>query len=155
TVGGFDTGFIKYGYWHGAMSNRVFNSELIPHPFIDIIDSEKYIYCLDQSRKHKTATRQRGLYLNRNKKRYKEKLKSSEFIPYKAEPKTPKIWYSNPYSTQKNIGKALNEVCELVPDDDWIGLQDGDMMYLTTDWGLQIEEALKKYGNEFSLIGCL
>lgn len=155
TVGGFDTGFLKYGYWHGAYSNRVYNAGLIPHPFIDIVDSEKYIYCLDQSKKHRTSTPRRGQYLARNKRRYHEKLNSKEFIPYKEEKKCPKIWYSNPYNTQKNIGKALNEFCELVPDDDWICLQDGDMMYLTPDWGLQIEEVVKKYGNEYSLIGCM
>jgi hypothetical protein len=66
-----------------------------------------------------------------------------------------KIWYSSPYSTAKNIGKALNEFCELIPDDDWICLQDGDIMFLTPDWGNQIEETVKRYGNKFQLIGCM
>lgn len=66
-----------------------------------------------------------------------------------------KIHYSNPYSTEKNIGKALNEFCAIVPDGDWICLQDGDMMYLTPDWGKQIEEVVKKHGRNYSLIGCM
>lgn len=66
-----------------------------------------------------------------------------------------KIWYSNPYSTEKNIGKALNEFCALVPEGDWICLQDGDIMYLTPTWGKQIEETVKKWGHRYSLMGCL
>lgn len=66
-----------------------------------------------------------------------------------------KIWYSNPYSTDGNIGKALNDFCELVPDGDWICLQDGDMMFLTPDWGKQIEEVVRLHGGKYSLIGCV
>ncbi len=154
-VGGFDEGFIKYGYWHGAYSNRVFNVGLVSYPFIDIIDGENYIYCLDQKGKaHKSATIRRGNFLSRNKKRYFSQINSTEYLPFKKK-SNPKVWYSNPYSTDKNIGKGLNEFCELVPDDDWICLQDGDMMYLTSDWGKQIEDVVKGVGNEFGLIGCV
>ncbi len=66
-----------------------------------------------------------------------------------------KVWYSNPYSTEKNIGKALNEFCALIPDDDWIALQDGDLIYLTPEWGNQIADVVKNYGNKYSLIGCM
>ena len=38
-IGGYDKGFVKYGYWHAAFSNRVYNAGLIPHPFIDIVNS--------------------------------------------------------------------------------------------------------------------
>lgn len=154
-VGGFDTGFKKYGYWHGAFSNRVYNVGLIPHPFIDIVDSEKYLFCLDQKKStHRTATVNRGRYLSDNKKRYFEKIDSTEYIDFmNIEP--PKIWYSNPFNTDKNIGKALNEFCELVPDGDWICLQDGDMMYLTPDWGKQIEDVVKSVGDTYGLIGCV
>lgn len=154
-VGGFDTEFIKYGYWHGAFSNRVFNAGLIPHPFIDIPNSKDYFYCLDQNRSgHRTATIDRGRYLAANKKRYFDKLDSSDYISY-TQKNSHKVWYSNPYSTEKNIGKALNEFCELVPDGDWICLQDGDIAYLTPKWGKQIEDTIKKYGDTFGLIGCM
>lgn len=83
-IGGFDTGFVKYGYWHGAYSNRVYNSGLIPHPFIDIENSKDYIYCLDQNPKaHKTSTTNRGQYLRKNKIRYFDKLYSNEYLEYK------------------------------------------------------------------------
>lgn len=65
------------------------------------------------------------------------------------------IYYSNPYSTTKNFGKAINDFCKLVPnDDDWIVIQDGDIIYLTCDWGTRIENGLKLDGDKFGLIGC-
>ena len=154
-VGGFDTGFKYYGYWHGAFSNRVFNKELTSAPFIDVIDSEKLFCSMDEKGTIKSSREDRGMYLSSNKKRYYETLKSKQYHSFRSNSVSPKIHYSNPYSTAKNIGKALNEFCALVPDDDWICLQDGDMMYLTPDWGVQIQEVVNRYGNEFSLIGCL
>jgi hypothetical protein len=66
-----------------------------------------------------------------------------------------KIYYSNPYSPEKTIGKALNEFCSIVPnDEDWIVLQDGDICYLTPTWGKLIYDSLKTNGSEFGLIGC-
>jgi len=153
-IGGFDTGFVKYGYWHGAYSNRAFNVGLIPHPFIDIQKSEDYIYCLDQKPNHKTSTVMRSLFLQQNKRRYNAKIDSTDYIDYIQEKKI-KVWYSNPFSTEKNIGKALNEFCANVPDNDWICLQDGDIMYLTSDWGVQIEKVIKQHGEKFGLIGCM
>lgn len=154
-VGGFDTGFEKYGYWHGAFSNRVYNAGLIKHPFIDVIGSEKYLYCLDQHPvQHRTSTIDRGRYLRKNKIRYEQKKNSSEYIDYKQK-KEVKIYYSNPYNTSKNIGKGLNDFCKLVPEDAWICLQDGDMMYLTPDFGVQIEKVIKEYGHNYGLIGCM
>lgn len=152
TVGGFDTNFYKYGYWHGNMSCRIYNVGLTSFPFMDVVGSDKLFYSLDEHKEVISATKKQFDFIPKNKKRYFDTLGSSAYFPYKS---NPKIWYSNPYSTEKNIGKALNEFCELVPDNDWICLQDGDMMYLTPDWGLQIEKAVEKYGNHFSLIGCL
>lgn len=71
-----------------------------------------------------------------------------------AEPLT--IYYSNPFRSDKNIGKAYNDfIKKLSPnDDDWIVLQDGDMMYLTPDWGKRIEDALRLDGHKFGIVGC-
>jgi hypothetical protein len=66
-----------------------------------------------------------------------------------------KVWYSNPYSVEKNIGKALNDFCAMIPDDDFICLQDGDIMYLTSEWGRQIEHVARTAGKRYSLMGCL
>lgn len=151
-VGGFDTGFYKYGYWHGSMSCRIYNAGLTSFPFMDVMGSENLFYSLDEHRKVKSATSKQFDFIPKNKKRYLDMLGSSAYFPYKS---TPKIWYSNPYSTEKNIGKALNDFCALVPENDWICLQDGDMFYLTPDWGNQISEVIKRHGDKYSLFGCM
>ena len=66
-----------------------------------------------------------------------------------------KIHYSTPFSTEKNIGKAYNEFCELVPDGDWICLRDGDSLLMRPNWGQQIEDIIKNNGDKFKLIGCM
>jgi GT2 family glycosyltransferase len=60
-----------------------------------------------------------------------------------------------PYSTEKNFGKAINDCCQIVPNqEDWICIRDGDAMNLTPDWGMIIQEAIDNHGNEFDLFGC-
>lgn len=67
-----------------------------------------------------------------------------------------KIWYANPFSLEKNIGGAYNDFLKSIKasDEDWIVLQDGDIMYLTDDWGKRIHDALLKDGHNFGLVGC-
>jgi GT2 family glycosyltransferase len=55
------------------------------------------------------------------------------------------IWFFKPYSLEKDIGKAYNEYCSLVPDGDWICLLDGDTLFLTSDYG----HICQKYINAF------
>jgi len=66
-----------------------------------------------------------------------------------------KIHYITPYSTEKNFGKAINEQISIIPDTDWVCMLDGDVMFLTPDWGRQIDEVVRKYGNKYKLFGCL
>lgn len=68
----------------------------------------------------------------------------------------PKIFYSTPYATDFNIGRAYNEFIALLPDDAWVCLRDGDTCFTTPDsnWGKQIADIIKKHGNDFQLIGC-
>ena len=67
-----------------------------------------------------------------------------------------KIFYSNPFSLDKNIGKAYNEYLSSLnaDDEDWIVMQDGDILYLTPDWGKRINDALYLDGDKFGLVGC-
>jgi hypothetical protein len=67
-----------------------------------------------------------------------------------------KIYYSNPFSVEKNIGGAINQFIKSLnaSDNDWIVIQDGDMLYLTDDWGKRIHDALQKDGENFGLVGC-
>ena len=56
------------------------------------------------------------------------------------------IYYFTPYSLEKNIGKAYNQYMSLLPNDEDYGvLMDGDIMFLTFDWGHQIAEVIKKH----------
>lgn len=64
-----------------------------------------------------------------------------------------KVHYSSPYSTDKNIGKALNDFCVMIPDEDWICLTDADAMFLTPEYGVQIEAVARS--TKYDLIGCL
>lgn len=156
-VGGFDTDFKIYGYWHGSFSMRVHNAGMTTKPFMDVLDSEKLFVSLDKLRRIRTSRPDQARYLPANKQRYQDKISSSEYIDFRVpdELHYPKVHYSNPYSADKNIGKVLNDFCAMVPDGDWICLQDGDMMYLTPDWGRQITDAIVRYGDRYALIGCL
>jgi hypothetical protein len=70
-------------------------------------------------------------------------------------PKRFNIWYSNPYSVDKNFGGAINAFCSIVPnDEDWIVIQDGDMLYPRSDWGTVVYDTLKTCPADFGLIGC-
>lgn len=66
------------------------------------------------------------------------------------------IWYSTPYASDGNIGRAYNEFCSLVPgDNDWIVLRDGDCMFVTPNWGRQIEEVLRTHGDTYQVYGAM
>lgn len=61
------------------------------------------------------------------------------------------IYYSIPFSIEKNIGKYYNDFMELLPsDDDFACFVDGDTIFTTPNYGNQIEEATKKYPK----VGC-
>ena len=48
------------------------------------------------------------------------------------------IYYFKPYSTSQNLGEEYNRYMELLKDDDWACLMDGDTQFLTSDFGDQI-----------------
>lgn len=65
-----------------------------------------------------------------------------------------KIRYITPFSTEKNIGKAYNEAIQELPDDCYVVLRDGDTMFLTPDWGNQIERIIAD-NPDYSVITCM
>jgi glycosyltransferase involved in cell wall biosynthesis len=152
-VGGFDVTFGKYGYWHGSMSCRIYNAGLTSFPFMDVPNSESLFCSMDKEGTVKTSRHDQHKHLPFAKDKYMRSLGSSEYIPYKEGEKRIKVWYSNPWSSDKNIGKALNDFCATVPNEDWICLQDGDMMFLTPDWGKQIEDVVRLHGSKYALFG--
>ena len=67
-----------------------------------------------------------------------------------------RVFYFNPGRGDKNLGKAYNDHCEIVPNDnDWICMTDGDIMHLVPYWSKQIESIIKKHGNDYALISCV
>lgn len=65
-----------------------------------------------------------------------------------------KIIYSTPFNTSKNIGKALNDFCEIVPEDAWIVLRDMDTLPLCPEFGKQVEQVIMN-NNGYDLISCM
>jgi len=65
------------------------------------------------------------------------------------------IHYLTPYSTDKNIGKAYNEAIGalVTAPNDWVVVMDGDISFLTPEWGRQIAEVASN--TDFALIGCI
>jgi len=56
------------------------------------------------------------------------------------------IYYSTPYNSQKNLGKAYNDFMRILPEDnDFACFTDGDAMFTTHYYGTQIEDIIKKY----------
>jgi hypothetical protein len=56
------------------------------------------------------------------------------------------IYYFTPYSLEKKLFKAIDQYINLLPnDDDWACLMDGDTMFLSSDFGHQIQVYIDKY----------
>lgn len=65
-----------------------------------------------------------------------------------------KIWHLTPFRGDLNIGKAYNDFCAEVPEDDWICIRDMDTMFLLPDSGKLVEDIVRDNPG-FDLIGCL
>src|SRR5690606_3572329 len=68
----------------------------------------------------------------------------------------PRIWYLTPFATDGNIGKEYNAQIELIPENDWICIRDGDTCFTTPEsqWGKQIADIIRKH-SDYALIGCM
>jgi GT2 family glycosyltransferase len=56
------------------------------------------------------------------------------------------IYHFVPYSLEKNYGKACNDYCRIVPNnDDWIVIQDADCMILTPNYGTILQKYIYMY----------
>ena len=56
-----------------------------------------------------------------------------------------KVWFTIPYSIEKNLGKAYNQEMERIPDGDAACFLDGDTLFLTHDFG----EIITSYANAY------
>lgn len=86
TIGGFDTDFGRYGYEHIEYSRRAFNAGLTVHPFMDIKESGKLFFSLDQQQEIRctfnNTIEKRKLY-EKNKQLYLDKYNDKHFKPFK------------------------------------------------------------------------
>lgn len=57
------------------------------------------------------------------------------------------IYHHIPWSTNKCIGTAYNQVLRKHNDEDWITFIDADAMHTTNDWYKELEDAIQKYPN--------
>ena len=65
------------------------------------------------------------------------------------------IYYSIPYSSEKNIGKYYNDFMKVLPnDDDFACFVDGDTIFTTPDFGSIIESVVLEYP-EIECFTCL
>lgn len=67
----------------------------------------------------------------------------------------PKIWYFVPGAGDKNLGRTLNEHCELVPSpNDWILIRDNDTAFLHPYINKQLEDIVSGKGAKYDLLSC-
>lgn len=64
------------------------------------------------------------------------------------------IYHLTPWLTG-NIGGGLNASIGLLPDDAWVCIRDGDTMFLTSNWGEQIEQVAAQRPTGVDVIGCM
>jgi hypothetical protein len=65
-----------------------------------------------------------------------------------------KVFYSTPWRTG-DIGGGINDFIAAVPTDSWICVRDGDTLFLTADWGAQIEQIIARHGANYAVIGAM
>lgn len=82
-------------------------------------------------------------------------LEPHRIIPERRKEDPPRVWYFTPGRGDKNLGRAYNEHCQVVPDGDWICIRDGDTMFLNPFWSKQIEDIILKNGSKYNLISCM
>lgn len=87
-VGGYNIEYHRYGYEHVELSMRICNAGLIPHPFMDVVDSNKLFRSLDREAKVTSSVSNRHRYILKNKSTYEKYKGTSVYMPYKDYPVT-------------------------------------------------------------------
>lgn len=94
-AGGMDTGYARWGFEHGDLSNRIHNLGLTTFPYMDIPDSSKMFYSADFEQAVESTVKwdERDGYLQRYQTKYNDSKKSRAFFPYmegaEAKPNAP------------------------------------------------------------------
>lgn len=84
-AGGMDTGYCKWGFEHGDLSNRIYNLGLTSFRFMDVTGSSALIFSGDEEQTVKTTVKGqlRHRYLYQTKAKYEASFESTAFFPYK------------------------------------------------------------------------
>jgi hypothetical protein len=85
-AGGMDTGYARWGFEHGDLSNRIYNLGLTSFPYMDVQGSEDLIYSGDYEQVVQTTVKfdERRKYITSMEGKYEASKKSKAFFPYKA-----------------------------------------------------------------------
>lgn len=83
-VGGFDEAY-KFGYEHTDWTNRIHNAGLTTFRAMDVVGSDKLIYCMDQDGKVQSSMNLplRRFNMQVNRSRYQKSKTSKEYKRYK------------------------------------------------------------------------
>lgn len=83
-VGGFDEHY-KFGYEHADLTNRIHNAGLTTYRAMDVVGSNKLLYCLDQDGKVESSVPEklRRREMAKNRALYQKSKTSTEFKEYK------------------------------------------------------------------------
>ena len=101
---------------------------------IFVIDTDEGCAVIRNNKSKKLMNNLKLTYenLEKNRKEWLNLISVEEWLSTMGEDMSYKIWNFIPYSIEKDYGKAVNEYCELVPnDDDWIIVNDVDCLALT------------------------
>jgi len=84
TIGGFDTAYGLGKYEHTAYFERAYNAGLIPHPFIDILGSNKLLHSMDEYKEieRSFSHEENTQLLLKNLHHYNSTRNNKSYIPY-------------------------------------------------------------------------
>lgn len=87
-VGGFRTEYGMGSYEHVDLSHRIHRAGIIPHPFIDVTDSDKLLYSMDANNEvERTFTAQeKAKLIQRNYPIFAQNRFNTNFVPYETIP---------------------------------------------------------------------
>lgn len=84
-AGGMDTGYARWGFEHGDLSNRIHNLGLTTFPYMDIPNSRALFYSADFEQAVESTVKgdERGAYIAKFGSKYDASKKSKAFFPYR------------------------------------------------------------------------
>jgi len=86
-VGGFDPIFGRWGFEHADLSDRIYEAGLTRYRYMDVKDSDKLFYCLDEHQQVTSTTwaEERQKWIARNKEIYLSRKGIEIYCPYQSD----------------------------------------------------------------------